>query len=395
MNKQKVLVLNGSISEIPVMQILKEMGYYVVSTGNQPDLIGHQYSDEYIQEDYSNYEKIFELVKNNGIDRIIDCANDFGAITASYVAEKMGWPGHDTFENTIALHQKDSIKELFEKFNIRNPKSIKFDDINKALEYADTVEYPIIVKAVDLTGGKGISVANNKDEAKEAIEYSFSKSRTKRIVIEDYIVGDQESFIAFIENKKVKICLANNAYSPINPYLIQTEIIPSTHYDNVKDELTMYAETMCEKMNLVDGVFTFQYIVRDGKPYVIEMMRRNLGNQYYTTAEAASGFPWFSYLVRSQLGLSYDGLCCHKPLANNVGHHGIMSEKNGRIKEVMIDPRFDVHIFKRIMTKYPGDYIYDNMNERAGWIYFEYEDRNEALEDIAKINDLVKIVYED
>lgn len=93
---KRVLILNGSFCEQPLIETAKQMGYYVISTGNMPELIGHKYSDEYINADYSDKETVLNIVRENKIDGIISCANDFGVLTAAYVAEKMGWKGHDT-----------------------------------------------------------------------------------------------------------------------------------------------------------------------------------------------------------------------------------------------------------------------------------------------------------
>ena len=49
--QEKVLILNGSFSELTIINEAKKMGYYVVTTGNMPDLIGHKYADEYIPAD--------------------------------------------------------------------------------------------------------------------------------------------------------------------------------------------------------------------------------------------------------------------------------------------------------------------------------------------------------
>ena len=56
--QKKLLILNGSHSDIPLIQAGKALGYYVITTGNNPDLIGHQYSDEYeIEYGYSKRNK--------------------------------------------------------------------------------------------------------------------------------------------------------------------------------------------------------------------------------------------------------------------------------------------------------------------------------------------------
>lgn len=89
-------------------------------------------------------------------------------------------------------------------------------------------------------------------------------SRIKKIVIEPFIEGDQESFVAFVVDKKVVSCTACNCYSPINPYLIQTETMPSNNFFEIRDELIGITELLFDELDLVDGLITIQYIVKDG-----------------------------------------------------------------------------------------------------------------------------------
>ena len=86
---ERLLILNGSFCEQPVITKAKEMGYYVITTGNAPDLMGHAYADEYIPADYSDKEAILQLVKEHNIDKIVSCANDFGVLTAAYKKKKI------------------------------------------------------------------------------------------------------------------------------------------------------------------------------------------------------------------------------------------------------------------------------------------------------------------
>ena len=392
--KKRVLILNGSISEIPLIEEAKKLGCYVITTGNAPELPGHKYADEYVKEDYSNKEAILALVKKHNIDGIVSCANDFGAITAAYVCEKMGWNGHDTYENTLLLHQKDRFKTYFYENHIPSPRSVIFENEQDAIEYAKTAAYPVISKAVDLTGGKGIRRADNYEEAKAAIRESFERSRKKHIVIEPFIEGHQESIDAFVIDHKVVQFVTNNCYMPINPYLIQTEILPSDYEEQVKDELCKIIEMICSKLDLVDGIFTLQYIVQDEKPYVIELMRRNLGNQYLTLAEKQTGFPWFKAVVMSELGMDCSTLQATQERHKNVGHHGVMSKCNGIFKSMSIAPELEKHIFQRIDMIQPGEEISDYMNERISYLYYCFEDREELLEMVEKMNDLIKVEVE-
>ncbi len=392
--QKRILILNGSFCEVPIIQKAKELGYYVITTGNMPHLIGHQYADEYINADYSDKERILEIVKENHIDCIFSCANDFGVITASYVAENMGWPGHDTYENSILLHHKDKFKAYAYENNIPSPHSLVFTDINEAKAYVSNAKYPIIVKANDLTGGKGIMKAQNISEALSAIDNAFSRSRDKHLVLEPFIEGTQHTIIAFLVNKKVYISSSCNCYSPINPYLIQSEVLPADNFEIYQPKLHQIIEDMAEKLHLVDGIIALQYIVHDNEIYVIEAMRRCFGNQFLTLLTRLTGFPWEEAQLRAELGEP-----CALPISSTstsyCGHHGIMATRNGIVKSYTIDPSIEKHIFKTFEILKPGALLTDYMNERIAYIFYEYEDRAEMLEAVKHFNENIKIEFED
>lgn len=392
---KRLLILNGSLSELTLIDKAKELGYYVITSGNNPKLIGHSHADEYIEADYSNKEAILKIVKEHNIDRIVSCANDFGVITAAYVAEQMGWPGHDTYENANILHQKDLFKEFIQRLGLRAPYSVPFDSKEDAIEYIKTAEYPIIVKATDLTGGKGILKAENIEEAEFAIENAFNRSRAKHIVIEPYIVGDQQTIHTFIKDKKVVSSVSNDCFSPINPYLIQAELFPARGIDDIQAELYDSIEKICNELNLVDGMLTLQYIVKDGKPYIIELMRRALGNQYLTVANVMNGFPWDEALIRAETGMDLSVLKSEPPKAKFAGHHGIMARRNGVLKSYTIPDDIKSHIFQTIEMLRPGERLEDYMNERVAYIYYKYDNYDEALEAVRHFNDNIKIEFED
>lgn len=393
--QKKVLVLNGSHSEITLIEAAKRLGFYVITTGNMPKLIGHSYADEYIKADYSDKEAILQMVKDHNIDGIVGCANDFGTITAAYVAEKMGWPGHDSYETTLLLHQKDMFKRFVAEVGIPSPVSVSFQNKEEAMSYIEDVDYPIIVKATDLTGGKGILKAENVGEARNAVDNAFNRSRVKHIVIEPFIEGTQHSVNVFIIEGKIAAAVSCNSYSPINPYLIQTEVLPADHFDECRTELYRIIGIIMERLHLVDGILTMQYIVHDKKPYIIEVMRRCLGNQYLTVARAVSGFPWEEALVRCETGLDCSMLKAEEPRAKFCGHHGIMARRNGIVKGYSIEPSVEKHIFQKIEILHPGDVLNDYLNERIAYIYYTYDNREEMIDAATHFNDNIEIFFED
>lgn len=391
MSKKRLLMLNGSFCEQPIIEKAKEMGYYVITTGNMPNLIGHKSADEYIPADYSDCEAVLKLVKENHIDHVVSCANDFGVITAAYVAEKMGWKGHDTYEHALLLHHKDKFKNYCREKNIPSPQSEVFSDRAAAVAFAEGAKYPIIVKANDLTGGKGIMKAFTFEEAKTAIDNAFDRSRDKCIVIEPYLVGTQHTIVTFISNKKAIASASCNCYSLVNPYLIQAETFPADDIDKVGPELIGIIEGIVRDLDLVDGIFALQYFLVDGKPYIIEMMRRCFGNQFLSLVGMASGFPWDEAYIRAAVGQSCEDLKAGTPVAPYCGHYGVMAKRNGVVHGYTVPPEIEKHIFKRIEMVQPGGSIRDHMNERVAYLYYRYDDRDEMNREVKTYLDRIQI----
>lgn len=390
----KILILNGKISDIPVIQKAKEMGFYVVTTGNKPELPGHAVSDEYIPEDYSDRQAILNIIQKHNIKGVVSCSNDLGVITASYVAEKMGWPGHDTYENSLLMHHKDKFKKYCREKGIPSPQSEIFTNIDECLDYCLKCEYPIIVKANDLVAGRGMRRIDNSEEAREAVELAFRMSKDKHILVEPFIEGVQQSIVVFLANRKIIQSSSSNIYCWKNPYLVQAETYPAENFNMVKDKLFKIIHDMADDLNLADGIFSFQYIVKDKTPYIIEMMRRNFGNEALLLADVRTGFPWEEAYIRASLGMDCTELKCEKPRANYVGHYGSMADTNGILKTYAVDPEIEKRLFKRTTILNKGDRISDYKEDKIELLYFEYSSMEEMNKDIITYNDRIVIEME-
>lgn len=392
---KRVLLLNAGHTEIPIIRELKKMGYYIITTGNRADMPGHKLADKYVKADYSDKEAVLKVAEDEKIDRIVSCAYDAAYVSSAYVAEKLGLGGHDTYKNACRLHEKDKFKELCQKLEIPNPISTPFEKKEDALIFALDAVYPIIVKATDQASGIGIMRAGNYEEAEVAIENAFEKSKNKRIVIEPFVEGSQESFVAFVVDGKVVACTACDCYSPINPYLIQTETMPSRNFDHLKEQLISITELLFEKLDLVDGLITLQYIVKDNTPYIIEMMRRCLGNRFLYPVSYVTGLNWYYAMTIAELGMDCHNLDMGTPLSKFAGHHAIMSTVNGIYRGIEIPENIMEHVQEYDELFHDGDRIHNYMSERMGYIYYTYDERELMDKSVLEFNKNIKIFVEE
>jgi biotin carboxylase len=376
--KKTVLILNTSHNDVRLILALKEMNFHVIATGSHPGLAGEKYVDEYIQQDYSNKEEMLQLARNLKIDAICACCNDLGVITAAYVAEQLGLPGHDTYENTLIMHHKDRFKQFAKENGINTPFAEYFSTEADAIQWAiSKAEYPIIVKPTDLSAGRGVSKADAYSEAVVAIQNAFSHSRIKKIVIEPYIEGTQHACCTFIMNKKVVAYCTNNEYSFVNPYRVEIDTYPAENFESVKSILINEAEKMATILNLKDGILSMQYRLKDGKPHIIEAMRRVLGNLYMIPAEKLTGLNWDYWEARTHCGLDCSDFPVNPELKGFYAYRTIMGCKNGFVKKLVIPESFKKYIFDECILWNPNIPINDYMSEPLAFIFFKFDSKEE------------------
>ena len=373
----KVLLLCANYNDIGAILNLRKLGFHITVIGSKPGQIGQKYADRYIPLDYSDREKIIELIRREKINHICQGCNDYTVHSAAYVAEQLGLPGYDSYETMLILNEKAAFKRFAKKYQIPTVESFSFSAPEEALDYCRTARYPLIVKPTDAYAGVGVSKLESFADAQTAVESAFRCSRAKEIVIERFLTGSQHGFCTFLVNQKVVAQCDNDEYSFINPYRVEIDTWPAVCNEQTKALLISEIEKIASVLQLRDGIFHLQYIWEDGKPYIIEVMRRVLGNFYSIPAQLITGFNWDYWEVRARCGLS----CAHAPLSmEQTGFYAyktLLAEKNGIIGKIEIPERYQKYIFYSFLLRSEGDVISNYQTEPIGFAFMIFSSQEE------------------
>ena len=98
-------------------------------------------------------------------------------------------------------------KDFFVKYNIPTAGYKSFNNYEESIHHLDLISYPTVVKADGLAAGKGVIICENKDEAVDALNSIFKDkafgSAGNKVVIEDFLDGEEASFIAVVSKDKI------------------------------------------------------------------------------------------------------------------------------------------------------------------------------------------------
>lgn len=384
-----LLIVGGSHADIPIIESAHALGYKVYTSGNDHNGLAHQYSDGYYDVDYSDINAVLKLVESLDIDAICASANDFSALSCAYAAEKLNLSGHDRYENALILHHKDRFRAFAMQHKLLVPKAQSVHKSNKD-GFTPDLDYPLMVKPIDLSGGKGMKRVENSAELAAAIDSAFSATRSETIILEEYIEGSNHGYSTFIKNGKVVFAFMDDEYYFKNPYLV-AGASTSVHFSKeLADEINRSLEKLAGLLNLVDGLLHVQFILKDGKPYILEICRRTPGDLYVKLVEYATGFNMSKAIVQSSFGLAVDVQQAKE--INYITRHCVMPEHNGIIKDVYYGGLKE-RIFDKMIFFRKDDEIQDYMTYKAEIDFIKYVNMQKMIECIRTITDKIKIKF--
>ena len=154
-------------------------------------------------------DKIVSFAVDNKIDYAIVAPDDPLVLGCVDALSEKGIPCFGPRANAAIIEgSKVFSKNLMKKYNIPTATYEVFEDMEAALNYLETAPIPTVIKADGLALGKGVIIAQTRDEAKTAVRDMmeggiFGKSGS-RVVVEEFLTGPEVSVLAFTDGKVVK-----------------------------------------------------------------------------------------------------------------------------------------------------------------------------------------------
>ena len=157
----------------------------------------------------TDIQGIVNFARENHIDYAVVAPDDPLVLGAVDALNEIGIPCFGPRANAAIIEgSKVFSKNLMKKYGIPTAAYEVFDSMDAALRYLEDAPIPTVIKADGLALGKGVIIANTRQEAMDAVKSMmadkiFGKSG-EHIVIEEFLVGPEVSVLAFTDGKTVK-----------------------------------------------------------------------------------------------------------------------------------------------------------------------------------------------
>lgn len=330
---KKLMILGAGVYQVPLIKEAKKMGIYTIVVSVPGNYPGFHYADKVYYEDTRDYEKVLEIAKKEGIGGITTTGTDVAVVTIGKICDELGLSGLSYEAGKIAT-DKMLMKTRYEEYGVRTAKfrEVSFEDKELAKKL-DGLRYPLICKAVDTSGSRGIIKVQTEKEFANAIRIVKENTKKDYFIVEEFLEGEEFGAQAFIYHGKVQFILPHGDYVfqgdtgvPIGhwaPYQLDASII-----EDAKIQLQKAAEAM----KLDNCAMNADFILVDGKTYVLEIGGRAGATCLVELVSLYYGYNYYEKIIQAALGEEID--FSSRETNPNVGML-LRSEKDGVIRAIV------------------------------------------------------------
>lgn len=396
MEGKRLLLLGGSAQQVVAIETAKRLGWYTIVCDYLPDNPGQYHADRFFQVSTTDKLAILSIAEDERIDGIVAYASDPAAPTAAYVAERMGLPGNPA-SAVETLCNKDQFRLFLTNNGFNAPISGGYSTVDDAMAQLEQYRLPVIIKPVDSSGSKGVTVLREWDDVESAITFAFSFSRSKRIIIEEYIEKKHPYLIGgdiFVVNGKVALWGLLNCHrdDAVNPLVPVGKSYPLLLGEDDTSAVKATLQALVEKLGIRCGAMNVELVVdKEGRVWPIDVGPRNGGNMIPELLGYIFGVDVVELTLRAAMGeaVSLDKMTDVPYYAT----HNLHAAQNGRFSDIDFSETILPYIIRKNIYKKPGDMVefFDNAAKALGILFLKFPDRQTMASILGEINRHIRI----
>lgn len=273
---KRLMIAGASILQLPAILRAKEKGLYVGVVDYDPEAIGIKYSDEYFNVSTIDEKGVYEAAKFFRADGIMTLATDMPMRSVAYTCEQLGLSGI-SYNTAVKATDKGEMIKAFDVAGVAHP--WYYIVSNKDDFDYGRITFPCISKPIDNSGSRGVMIANDEQELHKALQWSFSKSRSGKIIIEEYMKGPEVSVEVIVLNSIPYILQITDKLTTNAPHFVemghnQPSMLSETNQRKIKE----LASKAVLAVGITEGPAHVEMIVTSDGPKMVELGARMGGD---------------------------------------------------------------------------------------------------------------------
>lgn len=301
----KVFVLAGGFDQIALIEELKKRGHDVILA----DYLEHPPAQSFVRKHFRvstlDEQAVYNIALQENVDLITTACTDQALLTVAKVSEKLGLPCYINSEVAKNVTDKFFMKKIFRNNNIPTANFCAIDDSRIIDCRTLDVNFPVIVKPCDCNSSKGVIKVEDNLNLEEAVRCAFNLSRTRKVIIEEYIDGQEISVDVWVDRENAKVLSVSKSQKikkNTDAFTIYESCYPVCLSEFEFEKIKNIAKKISDTFGIYNSPMLIQVLVKDGNVNVIEFSARMGGGSKYKFIEYMSGVDIMDTYVNMILG---------------------------------------------------------------------------------------------
>jgi biotin carboxylase len=399
---KRILLLGAAHFQLPPIEYARASGYYVLTCDNRPTNPGHALAHESHTVSTIDQAAVLDLARSRAIDGIASFGSDVSAVTAAAVARELGLPGASV-ETVEILTRKSLFRRFLNESGLQPQRYISLRGGNLDAAKASIGEFdgPAVIKPVDSSGSKGVSIVRDPAEIGPALAYALSESRSGEVIVEEFVAksGKQVCGDGYMEGGKLAFIELGDGHFYDDAGLLApfAETFPSTHAQAHLDRLIREVETVLVAAGYHRGPFNLDAIITPGgEPFIIEIGPRCGGNLIPTAIRRQTGVDLIAAVVEGALDANFMLDTRKVPSGRMFASYMLHSRSGGTFRDVHFDARFHEHVVEKTLYLEEGARVppFRTARDVIGNLIFSFSSRAEMLNVVDNLGEHCRPVVE-
>ena len=194
---KRLLVLGAGPAQLGLLAAARARELHVIALDRDPSAPGFRYADRRAIVSTEDEPAIERLAAAERVDGIIAPGIDWPVAIAARVAERLGLPHPISPETAMLSTSKLRQRERFAEAAVPQPRYVVCSGAAEAAEAAEELGYPVVVKAPDRQGQRGLTLVPERRRVASAVEIALDASRSATLLVEQHIPGRELTVNAF------------------------------------------------------------------------------------------------------------------------------------------------------------------------------------------------------
>jgi carbamoyl-phosphate synthase large subunit len=284
-NKKKIIVLGSGPNRIGQgiefdyccvhgLLAIKECGYEAIMVNCNPETVSTDFdmADKlYFEPVY--WEHLWEIVEHEKPEGVIV---QLGGQTALKLAERLHEKGikivGTSFDNMDIAEDRGRFSDMLKELNIPYPDYGTAFTVDEAVDVANKVGYPVLVRPSYVLGGQRMRIVINDDEVEKAVISLLKHIPGNKILIDHFLDRCQEAEIdAIFDGENFHVMGVMEHIEPAGIHSGDSNaVLPAFNLTPLEvTTMEYYSEKIARALN-IKGLINIQFAVKDGKVHVIE-----------------------------------------------------------------------------------------------------------------------------